>query len=218
MQGPGPRTSDQDQGPGPWTRDTDHAGDHGDQDQDQGPGPGTRDTDHAGDQGPGAAGTRDHAGPGMKVAANLGPGVARTRDQDPLHVLFHFRRLRRTCRYAGRLDSKGEAIGLGLRSLYLTRTFAQLLDLCVSSSLYRSTGFLECSDQGFKIRCSTSNLQNPMFKIEVSELKSATSAEKRPYQSYIWYVLTIYLPVLTSSYQFLPILTIFLPCNGVLKL
>ena len=149
MQGPGSRPSDQDQGPGP----------------------GTRDTDHAGDQGPGAAGTRDHAGPGMKVAANLGPGVARTRDQDPLHVLFHFRRLRRTCRYAGRLDSKGEAIGFGLRSLYLTRTFAQLLDLCVSSSLYRSTGFLECSDQGFKIRCSTSNLQNQMFKIECSKSK-----------------------------------------------
>ena len=181
MQGPGPRTSDQDQGPGP----------------------GTRDTDHAGDQGPGAAGTRDHAGPGMKVAANLGPGVARTRDQNPLHVLFLFRRLRRTCRYAGRLDSKGEAIGFGLRSLYLTRTFAQLLDLCVSSSLYRSTGFLECSDQGFKIRCSTSNLQNPMFKIEVSELKSATSAEKTlP-------VLHLVCPyhLLTSSYQFLPVLT-----------
>ena len=142
----------------------------------------------------------------MKVAANLGPGVARTRDQDPLHVLFHFRRLRRTCRYAGRLDSKGEAIGFGLRSLYLTRTFAQLLDLCVSSSLYRSTGFLECSDQGFKIRCSTSNLQNPMFKIEVSELKSAKSALKT-LPVYIWSVLTLSYHLLTSSYQFLPVLT-----------
>ena len=150
MQGPGPRTSNQDQGPGPGTRDTDHAGDQG-----PGPGPGTRTRDqgHGPCRGPGTRSCRDQGPcrPGMKVAANLGPGVARTRDQGPLHVFFHFRRLRRTCRYAGRLDSKGEAIGFGLRSLYLTRTFAQLLDLCVSSSLYRSTGFLECSDQIFKI-------------------------------------------------------------------